>query len=258
MVEITKFEMLDERIKLMIFQFFIQKTGNRKCVHVWIGELEPGQDGIMTDKSRIKACVVSNEQTIARKSKKAFKSFLYLGSICNHFIGNSRKIYNFLRNRTFGIYKCIEFVDNLTVLDLHRTDFGNSTVMDGLSGGLKVENDHFISKCALVITAETAFFVVYKICLKAVNDFHALVLRAKHCIGERLNISVVGYCHCRMPHALGRLDHILGRGYCIHSGHIGVQMKLDSLLRRVICSFYLFYFLRSVKLDNKIGNRCLL
>ena len=257
-VKISQTEILRQSIKLVVFQFSVKESGNGYCINVGIVKIKSRNSCIVANKSRIKACVMCNQQAITGKCKKAFKRFLYLGRVCNHFIGNSRKIYNFLRNRTFGIYKGIEFVDNLTVLYLYRADFGNAAVVNGKTGGLNIENDYFVSKCALVITAETAFFVVYKIGFKAVNNLHALVLRAKHCIGERLNVSVVGYRYRRMSHALGGLDHVLGGGYCVHSGHICVQMKFNAFLRRVVRSLYLFYFLCSVKLDNKIRNGCFL
>ena len=88
--------------------------------------------------------------------------------------------------------------------------------------------------------------VVKIIALHAVEYLYLALCRGAG-FGERLNNAVVGYGYRFMSPCYSTLNELCGTRNGIHSGHRGMQMKLDAFLR---CFVLLFD-----KVDRRYGSR---
>ena len=87
---------------------------------------------------------MGDKHTLACKGKEELKSLSLLWRARNVLIGNRGKPCNLLGNGTFGVNKDVEFINNLTFLDLNRTDLNDLACAVGKTGRLNIENDHLI------------------------------------------------------------------------------------------------------------------
>ena len=113
---------------------------------------------------------MSNKKLLPCKGEELFKSLTLLRCALNVIIGNRGKLCNFLGNRGLGVNKDVEFINNLTCLDLHRTDFNNLAGTVRKTGGLDIEDNHFIVKGGIALTENALRSIIYKVGLGAVED----------------------------------------------------------------------------------------
>ena len=138
-------------------------------------------------------------------------------------VNMSGKLYNFVRDRHFGIDKGIEAINDLPLLDLHCTDLGDSAIENRKTRGFNIKNNNFIIKACTNVPAGRTRRVVDKIGFHSVDDLNISdLLGCQHRIGKALKISVVGNGYGRMPPRLRRLHGIIGRDQAVHRRHIGM------------------------------------
>lgn len=64
------------------------------------------------------------------------------GGVLYHLVGYACKLRDVGGDRALRIYKCLEAVDYLHVIEFDRADFGYSVEVAAESGGLNIEYDH--------------------------------------------------------------------------------------------------------------------
>ena len=103
MVELSKLEILCQNVKLMLFKLGVYITRHCNGIHIRIVEINTEVLRNLAYERNVEGCIVSHKYASAGKFEKASDCSLIVGSVCNHLVGNSRKLGNVWRYRLTGI-----------------------------------------------------------------------------------------------------------------------------------------------------------
>ena len=143
---------------------------------------------------------------------------------------------------TAGIHKCGVAVNNSAAPDLHGAYFGYTAGRDRKTCRLNIEHHDLIGKRARPFAEKRTGAVVYKVCLKTVNDLHVRFFGGDHSLWESLNVCVVGDGDSLVSPPLGGIHRIGGGDYRVHCRHICMEMKLHAFFIGGILARQALYF----------------
>ncbi len=192
-----------------------------------------------SDKGSVKISVVRDKHSLTRKLDKRFHCFFFLRCVCNHIIGYTGNLGDFIGDRNFGVYKRLELLNYLSVLEFNSAYLGYSVVLSIQSRSLKVKYD-YLSVNKIVRTAgNKRSAVVDKVRFNTVYHLHLLVVAVYcfnciHRFGIRLQIAVVGYRNSGVSPLISLLDKLRRGSYRVHIGHICVHVQLHTLLFGIV------------------------
>ena len=192
---------------------------------------------------RIKICIVSGKHGIfTAEPHKHFKSLFFFGGIFYIFIAYACKFGYFFGNMNFRVYFCVESINYLQIFEFYSTYFRKSVMFIVKTCGFNIKDNYFVIEISAVRFFDYHFTVdiIYNICLTAVY-YLEIFGHIVHTVGECLHTAVVGYRHSLMTPFLSPFYECYGVCYSVHSGHIRMTVKFNTLFGVRIFFGYAFY-----------------
>ena len=118
-------KMFCKRIKFKIRKFGIHTSCKHKRIKVAEIKFKIMTFCRLFYKSYIERRVMCNKYAILTKLKKLTEYFFDFRCVSHHTVRNTRKFHNIFGYRLTRINECRPLIDNLTVYNLYRTDFGD-------------------------------------------------------------------------------------------------------------------------------------
>ena len=261
-VEITELEFLCNCVQLEVLEMRERRSCKLERVGVAYIVGQTLARACDLDKRRIEIRIMRDENSLARKRDELFERFLFRWGVLYHLIGYACKLRDVGGDRALRIYKCLEAVDYLHVIELDRADFGYSVEVAAESGGLNIEYDHVAVYRAFVAAGNQGIRIVDKIRFHAVDylEFAAVLayfLDGVHCLRKRLNVTVIRNCDSLMPPRKRLLDQLAGGSYCVHVRHGCMEVQLNALVLCLVLALPGLYRSDGVGTDIKTFCKCI-
>ena len=200
------------------------------------------------------------------KIQKSPQRLRFARSIRHHFVRNAGQLRDLGRNRFFRITEGVEFLLDFSVANPYCSDLRNALCCRTEPRCFQVKNDILAFERNIGCIGNDRDHIVDKISFRTVNNLDVAALfpdisRGAHGIRKSLRHSVVGYRNRGMPPFVSALHDFFGRGKRIVGRHVGVQMQLHALLRRVVDHFQLLHTVNVAQLNGiilVIGIKCVL
>ena len=167
------------------------------------------------------------------------QNLLNSGCVHDHAVIDAGQLFNSKWNGHLGVDKGGKTVCDLAIFHQNRADLNDLAGQRGKSGGLNIkDNKSAVQRLALGIGYHT-FQIIYKVRLHTIKHLEFGVLRhtaapgikAVVCLRECLYHTVVCDGNGRMSPLIGTLYQSFRLCDAVHVAHLGVAVKLHSLLR---------------------------
>ena len=259
-VELAEPEMLGESIQLHVEKLGQDITRDRDGIDRSIVVFDAEVRARLADETAVERRVVRHEYSVAAEIEEAPDSLLLRRSALYHAVGYAGELDYLSRDRTLGIGKGREAVDDHAVLYLHGADLGDLVVGGVQSGCLEVETHKGAVEPHICLTLYRSAEVVDKIRLGAVDDLDLFTvaleaLSGVHSVGERLRHAVIGDSYGGVTEISCALYQLASLGDSVHLAHVGVQMELHSLLGRFVDYFDLLDKRYRLCRDDRIAGK---
>ena len=244
----------------MVFEVGEEEPGQGQGVQVGVLEFHPLSDRGGADEARVKVGVVGDEEhfpacvgALAHEVKEGLESLCLGGSVLHHIVGDARELDDLLGNGHLGVDEGVEGIQDLSVSDLHRTDFRDAAVLYRQTRGLDIEDHCFPVHVAGAFAVEGGGGVVDEVGLHAPDDLLADLLCGEHGVLIGLDVAVVGDGDGLVPPLVGLLDQIRGGNDGIHGGHLGMDVQLHTLLLGLVLAGDLGDLGDGVVVEEEVG-----
>ena len=234
-VEGGQLQMLRHNVQLMLIQLRQQVLGQNETVDIGRVELQAGLAAAGPDKADVEFRVVRRQRAAMDKVQERGQRVLQLRRTRQHGIGDAGQADVLRRQPSLGIDKGLKTLGDLTILQHHRSDFGDGLVGHAQTGGLDVEADDLIGERLVLraVDGNAVVQIVDKVALHAIEDLDLALTRVP-CLGKRLHCAVVGDGNGRVSPGRRLLHHAAHICDGIHGAHLCVEMQLHALLGGVV------------------------
>ena len=208
-------------------------------VHIRIFLWKPLTLTVLNDKTHIKVCIVRDHHRTLTEFQELRKDRLDIRCIHDHRIIDAGQLLDPVRDRYLRIDKSGKTVCDHTLFDTYRTDLNDLTGQRGKSCRLDIKYDKFAVHRLSLAVGNDPLEVIYEIRFHTVEYLEIRVLRhtaapcikAMVCLRECLYNTMVCDRDRLVSPFIRTLNEILCCGNTIHITHLGMAVKLDSLLR---------------------------
>ena len=248
-VEGGQVEVLGHDVQLVLAQLGQQVLGQDQAVDGGVGKGYPHPAAALGNEAQVKLGVVGRQGPARRKVEKGLDGLGLGGGPGEHLVGDAGELRDLPGQGTAGIGKGGEFLHHRAIPQHHRADLGDDVPGLVQSGGLDVKADNILCKVLFLVAMDrhAVVHVVDVIGLDPVEDLD--LLGRVPGVGERVGHAVVGNGDGPVAPPLRPLDHVLvhadGRVHLaahrrqrVHGGHVGVEVELHPLLRRVVLPLF--------------------
>ena len=197
-----------------------------------------------------------HQYTVRTKCQKLRQHFLDVRCIQYHFIPDAGQFLYFIGNRYLRIDEGRETVHHLATAYLYRADLNDSVIYGGEARRLDIEHDKIIRQSLSSVTCDDFLQIIHQIGFHAIDDLEEILLVGIRIarflslrllrlpqilpdmvgIGEALHHAMVCDRDGPVPPFIGPLYNILRLGDSVHITHLGMTMKLNTLVRSRIHS----------------------
>ena len=233
MVELRQLQVVRNRIEFKALQIGKQIVGSRERVVILGIEIQPVPRGRRLHESYVKLGVVRCQRPVSRKAQKGFQGFFFAGCRSNVGIGDAGQVRDFLRDRHSRVDKGLKAVQNLSVRNDHRADFGHAVRAFVEAGRFNIDGREFRLRRQIGAAVEDLVLRL-KVCFHPVDDLDAVFFPVLPHVRESLGHSVVGHRNGRHPPVGSPFEECLRLGQRVKRGKTGVHMQLYALLGRVV------------------------
>jgi len=234
-VEGGQLQMLRHNVQLMLIQLRQQVLCQNETVDIGRVELQAGLAAAGPDKADVEFRVVRRQRAAMDKVQERGQRVLQLRRTRQHGIGDAGQADVLRRQPSLGIDKGLKTLGDLTILQHHRSDFGDGLVGHTQTGGLDVEADDLIGERLVLraVDGNAVVQIIDKVALHAIEDLDLALTRVP-CLGKRLHCAVVGDGNGWMSPGRRLLHHAAHICDGIHGTHLCVEMQLHALLGGVV------------------------
>ena len=234
-VEGGQVKVLRHDVQLVFVQLRQQVLRQYQAVDVRRLEFQPHLPAPGADKADVELRVVRRQHPPVHELQKGRQRLLQGRRIRQHGVGDARQPDDLRRQPPAGVHEGLERLGDLSVLQHHRADLRDGLPRHLQARRLNVEAHDLVVKVLILraVYGDPVVQIVDVVPLHAVQ-YLDLPLGCVPRLGERLHRAMVGNGDGRVSPCRRLLHHLAHVRQGVHAAHLGMQMQLHPLLRRVV------------------------